>query len=168
MVWRGLLRLGVPEASVEDAVQDVFIVLHRRADDFAGRSSLKTFIYGIAVRVAKDYRRSSARRQRGVSKAELSGQVTEPPSSPAEHVEQRQAAEFVNRALTRLPEREREALVLVELVGLDTNETAQALGLSMRTCQRTLSKARNHFESALQDVLRHHDSVAGANGRPAP
>jgi RNA polymerase sigma-70 factor (ECF subfamily) len=39
-VWRCLLRLGVDEAAVDDAVQDVFIVVHRKLDDFEGRAAL--------------------------------------------------------------------------------------------------------------------------------
>ena len=59
MVWRALRRLGVPETSIEDAVQDVFLVAHRRAGEFEGRSSVKTWLYGIALRVAKDHRRAA-------------------------------------------------------------------------------------------------------------
>ena len=65
-VWRGLRRLGVPERSLEDAAQDVFLIVHRRANDFEGRSSVRTWIYGIAVRVAKDYRRAEARHSQRV------------------------------------------------------------------------------------------------------
>ena len=51
-VWRVLRRLGVAEADVEDACQEVFLVVHRRAESFDGTSSVKTWIYGICVRVA--------------------------------------------------------------------------------------------------------------------
>ncbi len=56
-VWQALRHLGVREADVEDACQDVFVVLHRRLSDFRGDSSIKTWIYGICVRVASEYRR---------------------------------------------------------------------------------------------------------------
>jgi len=54
-VWRSLRRLGVPAASIDDAVQDVFVVIHRRLADFEGRSALKTWAFGIALRVAGDF-----------------------------------------------------------------------------------------------------------------
>ena len=60
-VWRTALALGVERVDLDDAVQDVFMVLHRRADDFAGRSAVTTWIYGITRRVAADYRRRARR-----------------------------------------------------------------------------------------------------------
>ncbi|MEZ5243449.1 MAG: RNA polymerase sigma factor, partial [Acidimicrobiales bacterium] len=51
-VWRCLLRLGVDAATVDDAVQDVFIVVHRKLDDFEGRAAVKTWLFAIARRVA--------------------------------------------------------------------------------------------------------------------
>src|SRR5690606_10420520 len=56
-VFRVLRRLGVDAAHVEDAVQDVFMVVLSRADGFEGRSSLRTWLYGIALRVARTHRR---------------------------------------------------------------------------------------------------------------
>src|SRR5687767_127874 len=61
-VWRLLQRFGVPESGLEDAVQEVFIVAHRRLSDFRGDSTLKTWLGGICVRVAKDVRRTLARK----------------------------------------------------------------------------------------------------------
>ena len=52
--WRALRRLGVPDADVEDVCQEVFVVVHRKLGDFEGRSSLKTWIYGICPRTASD------------------------------------------------------------------------------------------------------------------
>ncbi len=60
-MWRNLHRLGVPSLVLDEAVQDVFLVVHRRRDEFAGRSSLRTWIFGIVLRVAKDYRRAAHR-----------------------------------------------------------------------------------------------------------
>src|SRR5690606_13923988 len=56
--WRALRRLGVAEADVDDVCQDVFMVVHRKLDAFEGRSSMRTWIYGICARTASDYRRS--------------------------------------------------------------------------------------------------------------
>src|SRR5688572_14145784 len=45
MVWRTLKALGVPETGIDDAVQDVFLVVHRRAAAFEARSSIKTWLF---------------------------------------------------------------------------------------------------------------------------
>ena len=59
-VWRSVRRLGVPEAALDDAVQDVFVVVHRRGSEFEGRSSVRTWLFGIVVHVARAYRRRRA------------------------------------------------------------------------------------------------------------
>jgi RNA polymerase sigma-70 factor (ECF subfamily) len=149
-VWRGLRRLGVPEASLEDAAQDVFLIVHRRASEFEGRSSPRTWIYGIAVRVAKDYRRSQARYAHRVERlAEHLIHQPPDPRTPADEVERREANRLLHAALAALGEEQREVLVLVELEQLPVREAATALGIRIRTCQRRLRAARAAFEAAL-------------------
>src|SRR6185436_2589400 len=60
-VWRSLRRLGVREAGLDDAVQEVFLVAYRRLPAFEGRSSLKTWMFGIVLRVARTFRRTAQR-----------------------------------------------------------------------------------------------------------
>src|SRR5689334_23017567 len=60
-VWRMLWRLGVAPASVADAAQDVFVVVHRRLGDLASADVARSWLYGIVVRVAHDYRRVQKR-----------------------------------------------------------------------------------------------------------
>src|SRR5262245_54373284 len=61
-MWRALRRLGVEPSGLDDAVQDVFVVVHRRLAEFDGRS-LRAWLYAIAVRVASDHRRSASHRR---------------------------------------------------------------------------------------------------------
>src|SRR5687767_14378132 len=56
-VWRVLRTFGVPEAVIEDAVQDVFIVVHRRLGEWQGRAAITTWLFAIARRVAGAHRR---------------------------------------------------------------------------------------------------------------
>ena len=151
LVFRGLRRLGVPESAVEDAVQDVFVVVHRRWRDFEGRSELKTWVYGIAVRVAKDYRRSEARRSRRVQRyAQLS--IPEPHGElPSDRAERLEAHRLLYAALAKLDDEERAVFVLVELEELSVRETATALKLQLRTCQRRLKRARESFETMVSE-----------------
>src|ERR1044071_7430098 len=60
--WRSARHLGIPDASLADVVQDVFLVVHRRLSDFEARSSVRTWLYGITVRVARDHRRRAHRK----------------------------------------------------------------------------------------------------------
>ncbi len=148
-VWRNLRRLGVPPDLLDDAVQDVFLVVHRRADEFGGRSSLKTWIFGIVLRVAKDYRRAALRRERRVKQYASSSPPSER-SSPADEVARREELALLHRILGELGEEERAVFVLVELEQLPVREAAQAASLSLSTCERRLRTARRQFDRALQ------------------
>src|SRR4051794_34808398 len=65
--WRTLRRLGVGEADVHDVCQEVFVVVHRRLGDFDGTSSLRTWVYGICLRTASQYRRRARHRREELS-----------------------------------------------------------------------------------------------------
>src|SRR5262249_1628629 len=77
-----LRRLGGPDSSLDDAVQDLYVAVPRRLKDFEGRSSLRTWVAGIALRVASDFRRSMRRRGRSVA---LSEDMVDGAQGPAEH-----------------------------------------------------------------------------------
>ncbi len=147
MVWRGLRRLGVTEESIEDAMQDVFVVAHRRIDDFEGRSSVKSWLYGIALRVAKDYRRARKRRvQRTEALAAAVSANPESARTPHHDAERREANRILHAVLSELREPHREIFVLVELEDLSVKEAAAVLHVSIRSCQRRLRAAQAAFE----------------------
>src|SRR5687767_10181926 len=81
-IWRTLRRLGVTDAQLDDAAQDVFVVVHRRLAAFDGRS-LRGWLFAIAVRVASDYRRGVRRRRT----MPLHDAVTDPAPDPARRSE---------------------------------------------------------------------------------
>src|SRR3954452_10421913 len=56
-VWRVLRSLGVPPAQLEDAAQDVFVVVHRRLPEFEGRAAITTWLFAIVRKVAPKYSR---------------------------------------------------------------------------------------------------------------
>jgi hypothetical protein len=64
--WRVLGHLGVPQHAIDDAVQELWLVVHRRLPAFEARSSLKTWLFGIALNVARNHRRAEDRRQRNL------------------------------------------------------------------------------------------------------
>ena len=146
-VWRALRRLGVHEADVEDVCQEVFLVVHRRLADFEGRSSLRTWIYGICVRSASDWRRKPHR-----SREAPVDPLPEPriPAPQHEELERRRAVEALDRALDRLDEAHRAVFVLYEIEGLSMNEIAEALGCPLQTGYSRLHAARRQIEATLR------------------
>jgi RNA polymerase sigma-70 factor (ECF subfamily) len=131
-------------------VQDVFLVVHRRYSEFARRSSLKTWIFGIVLHVAKDYRRAT---RRHAARAERYAQAIEnnpDDAGPAEQTERREAVRILHTILEKLHYEERAVFVLVELEELSLREAATACSLSLPTCQRRLRSARIAFDAALK------------------
>ncbi len=138
-VWRALRHLGVSEANVEDASQDVFVVVHRRLGDFRGDSSIKTWIYGICVRVASEYRRR-ARVIREVPEAEPPA-LAEPARQDAQ-LETRQSLERLARILDQLDDEKRAVFVLYELEELTMTDVAKAVDCPLQTAYSRLHAAR--------------------------
>jgi RNA polymerase sigma-70 factor (ECF subfamily) len=143
-VWRLLERFGVPESGLEDAVQEVFIIAHRRLADFRGESSLKTWLGGISVRVAKDVRRTLGRKG---GHEQLDEAMPQPGPQLEERVGQRQALARVLRLLEALDEEQREVFVLAEFEGMTAPEIAEATGANLNTVYTRLRTARQRFSA---------------------
>ncbi len=154
MVWRGLRRLGVPEVCIEDAVQDVFLVVHRRLPEFEGRAAIKTWLYGIALRVAKDHRRAQIRQAHKTERlARLLCVDVQATPTPIEAAERHEANQVLHALLAEMDDEQREVLVLVDMEGLSVREASTALRLHVRTCQRRLRRARATFEKMVARCL---------------
>lgn len=145
-VWRSLRRMGVPEASAEDAAQDVFLVVHRRLQDFEGRSSLRTWLFGIALRVARSHRRRIARKGKHEP---LPADVVSDGELPEDTVQRRRAAAFLDQFLDGLDQDKRAVFVLAELEQMTAPEIEAALGVKLNTVYSRLRAARKAFEAAV-------------------
>lgn len=149
-VWRGLRRLGVPDAELDDALQDTFVVVHRRLGSFEGKSSLKTWIFGIALRVARTHRRTRARKP--TSPLDDHDEPASHAADPSACAEDREAVRALHAILDELDDEKREAFVLAELEELTAPEIADALSLNVNTVYARIRAARKAFEQA---VVRH-------------
>ncbi len=147
VVWRTLGRLGVAQSALDDACQEVFVVVHRRLGEFAQRSSARTWVVGIAIRVAADHRRAARRRP---ASEQLDERLPDPAETPLERVSRDQERELVYRLLGRLPDEQREVLVLTEMEQLTAPEISEALGVNLNTVYSRLRLARRAFDAALE------------------
>jgi RNA polymerase sigma-70 factor (ECF subfamily) len=147
-MWRTLRRLGVEPAALDDAVQDVFVVVHRRLAEFDGRS-LRGWLYAIAVRVASDHRRG-ARHRRAEPLAET---LVDPAPDPAEASELAASVRLLHALLAQLDEKKRTVFVLGELEELGAPEIAEALGENPNTVYSRLRAARAEFDAAYRRHL---------------
>lgn len=148
-VWRSLLGLGVRERDVADASQQAFLVVHDRlAAGQVPAGALRTFIYGVCLRVASDFRRRAHRRHE-----RLFADPPEPSQEPEQEraASHRQALAQLEAVLAELPARQREAFVLYEIEELSMNEVAVALGCPLQTAYSRLHAARRVVLAALGD-----------------
>lgn len=144
-VWRCLQGLGVPSASLDDAAQDVFVIVHRRLPSFEGRSSLRTWLYGVVRNVAFKQRR----RQKRKPSESLEHEPESPERGPEERAQDQQAARFIRKFVSGLDERKREIFVACLLEQLSVPEVAEALGIPLNTAYTRLRAARLEFQRAL-------------------
>jgi RNA polymerase sigma-70 factor (ECF subfamily) len=150
LVFRNVRRLGVADAHVDDAVQEVFLVVHRRLDDFEGRSSLKTWVCAIVARVASDYRRAQRRKSphhRSADAAVDADTVADDRAEgPHDRAARSEGVRLLHRLLGELDDDKRAVFVLAELEQMSAPEIAESLGENVNTTYARLRAARREFE----------------------
>ena len=142
-VWRAVRRLGVRPADVDDVCQEVFMVVLRKLPDFAARSSLRTWVYGIAVRCASTHRR----------RAHVVREAPTENIEPTEHTQPdgRATRAQLDRLLDLLDQDKREVFVLYELEELTMNEISSIVGCPVQTAYSRLHAARRIMLTATSD-----------------
>ena len=141
-VWRTLRYHSVADRDLDDVSQEVFVIVFRKLADFQPTGSQRAWIYGICIRVAKDYRHRAHNRHEI-----LVDQVTDdvlggaPNLEPERRAQQRQ----LDAVLQRLDEDKRAVVVLHELEGLPMTEVAELLEVPVKTAYSRLAAARKQM-----------------------
>jgi RNA polymerase sigma-70 factor, ECF subfamily len=147
-VLRVMRHLGVPPSDLQDQSQEVFVAVFRGLEEFAGRSSLQTWLYGICLRVASNHRRRAhVRRERPA--AELPEQASAPEQELL--LEQRQGEPRVMRLLDTLDPDKREVFVLYELEEVSMKEVAELCNCPLQTAYSRLHAARRQLLARYQE-----------------
>jgi RNA polymerase sigma-70 factor (ECF subfamily) len=145
-VSRSLSRLGVRPAQIDDAAQDVFVVMHRRISDLRADASTKAFCSAVAVRVARGYRRS-ARRKAAIN-VDMS-RLADLGSSPFEQAARAQAERVLEGFLGGLDRDRRTVFMMAELEEMTAPEISQELHMNLSTVYTRLRAARQRFVAYL-------------------
>jgi len=149
--WRALRYLGVPEALVDDAAQELWVVVHRRYADFEGRSDVKTWLFAIAVNIERNIRRVERRR---------GSQVPLPPELQTSHGdpllarEEKEAWALVRGFVDTLDEARRAVFAAALVEGLSAAETAAITGLSLETVYNRVRALKRSFNSWVEQHQR--------------
>jgi RNA polymerase sigma-70 factor (ECF subfamily) len=149
--WRTARRLGLPEADVEDAVQDAFRIAWEQLDRFTwGRFT--TWLYRIVANVVSERLRRA--RVRDFFGAFLGRSVLERAieSHVEAHVEARSTLRVVEQVLRKLSREKREAFALFEIEGLSHQEIAELTGVKVETIRTRLHYARKDFERLAEEL----------------
>jgi RNA polymerase sigma-70 factor, ECF subfamily len=152
-VWRTLRRLGIGDADVDDALQEVFLVVLRRLSEYQDRGLLRPWLFTISRQVASHYRRGRSRaeqRHRG-----LIVDVTF--EDPHEILARREAVEVVGSFMEELDEPQRVVFYLAEIEGMTAPEIAAAIGVGLNTVYARLRLARKRFEKSIARQARGED-----------
>jgi RNA polymerase sigma-70 factor (ECF subfamily) len=146
-VLRALPRLGVAPADLDDVLQEVFVAVFRGLASFEGRSTHKTWVYGICIRACSNYRQRAHRRRE-----RLQGELPEQDArgTPESALDQRRRLLQLDSALSALPESQRAVFVLFEIEGLEVTEIAAALECSKFTIYTRLYAARRAVEAKMR------------------
>lgn len=153
-VWRVVRRLGAP--FVDDAVQEVFVVMHRRRHQLDTSSGVRPLLYGIARKVAARQRDEHRRTPPPLTL------VREASVDPEERVARAEAAQVIRAALDDMDEDKRMVFLLAEVEGMSIPEVARCQGINLNTAYARLRAARQRIQRAVQ---RHRAKEEGDDAR---
>lgn len=154
-VHRLLRGMGVSDAQVDDALQDVFVVVYQRLHEFDPRARVSSWLFQIAMRVAYGYRRKSRRARDHTPTFDIASAL----SSPLDDAESSESARRLHALLDGLDDEQRAVLVLADLEDFTAPEIAQLTGTPLNTVYTRLRRAR-------QALIARWSKCAPKRGQP--
>lgn len=156
-VGRLLSRLGIAGQDLEDTLQDVFVIVHRKLPEFEGRSSLKTWIYAIAIRVARRRRETRFRERMELERradeaatARLEGATASAEEgNPQAYLERLEGMELFDAVISHLDDDKREIFILREVEQLTAPEISKITGVKLFTVYSRLRAANREVKRLL-------------------
>lgn len=148
-IVRFAVRILRDAAEAEEIAQEVMVRACRQAPRWEpGQARLDTWLHTVALNLCRDSLRGRVRRNivQGVSP-----DVADPGADPERHLLETERAARVASAIHALPERQRDAILLVHYQDLSGNQAAQAMGISLDALESLLSRARRRLR---QDILK--------------
>ena len=165
-VYNLVCRLTNDTSEAPDIVQEVFLKVFRSIGSFRGNSSLKTWIYRIAVNEAYNHRRWFSRHQRqevalgpepGIPS--YADSLADPGRTPFDHAADGETRALVEKALEKLNPKFRAAVVLRDIEDLSYEEIASVLNVSLGTVKSRILRGRESLRKILEGRLETSPSM---------
>jgi RNA polymerase sigma-70 factor, ECF subfamily len=147
VVVRVICRMGVPRSDLEDAVQEVFVQVHRSLRDFRGQSKFSTWVHRITVNVILMQRRALKSRPQYADEPEH--EVAGDHTLPDEDAERRERLRAFDRLLEKVAEKKRTVFVLHDIEGMSPQEISEIVDAPVLTVRTRLFYARRELEALL-------------------
>ncbi len=144
-VWRSLKRLKIPVLDIDDALQEVFLVVYRRIAEYEDRGMMRAWLFSISRQIARHYHRAAGRTERRLQRLVLEGN----PPDAEQVMALREAEDLVTKFLEELDENHRLVFHLSDIEGMTAPEISTALGVNLNTVYGRLRSARKRFELTL-------------------
>lgn len=168
-VYRLAVRLLRNESDAQEVLQETFLTAWRSLQSFEGRAQFSSWLYRVAVNAALMLLRSQRRHPQvaldDVEPEELGeaaanqmvavlGAGTDWSKRPDEQLQSKELRRHLQRAADGLPESQRAVFFLRDIDGLSTEETAEALGLTVPTVKTRLHRARLALRQAITEYFQ--------------
>jgi len=152
MVFNLALRLSGEPEEAADLSQETFLKIHRHLSGFRGRSSLKTWVYRVAVNCCRSrYKKQSAWRSLLLPESEEKlNRLPDGRRTPEERAIARGDADRISDALVELPTIYREAVLLRDIEGLTYEEISQVLDIRLGTVRSRIARGRDKLRVLLE------------------
>lgn len=149
--WRTLRAMGVPESQVDDAVQEVFIIVFRRLATYREEASFSAWLFGIIRRVASDHRRSLKRKGHHVPIEEET--IASRKKDVQTEISNKEALAIVEEFTQTLDEERRAIFVLAVLEEMSVVDVSKAIGLNANTVYSRLRVLKSSMKSFVKKRL---------------
>lgn len=156
MIYNTILSLLQNPEDAEDVSQDVFLKFYESIGQFKGESALSTWLYRIAVTKALEYLRSKKRKKRFAYLTALFGVDNElrfdPPDfhHPGIQLDNREKANMLFKALSKLPENQKIAFTLHKVEGVSYQEISEIMNLSVSAVESLIHRAKGQLKKILE------------------
>ena len=162
-IYRTARHITKNDADAEDVLQETFLKAYSRLDQFKGDAKFYTWLTRIGVNQAlmklrqrKDGKFLPLDREVDTAEGSMPREIASGDADPERQYEQAELRRLLSSGIDSLPESYRTVLVLRDVDGLSTEETAESLALSVSAVKSRLLRARLQLRGKLQRVLGHH------------